>query len=108
MNNLHIWLTVAVIALVTAALRFLPFVIWGDKRKTPKLITKLGGTLPYAIMGMLVIYCLKETSFASLDGFLPALISCIVVAVSYILKRNTLISIILGTLCNIILVQFVF
>lgn len=108
MDNFYDWLTVAVIALVTAALRFLPFVIWGNNKKTPHIIEKLGKTLPFAVMGMLVIYCLKDISFLSMDNFLPALISCLVVGVSYVLKRNTLISILLGTVCNIILVQFVF
>ncbi len=108
MDNFYVWLTVAVIALVTAALRFLPFVIWGNNRKTPRIIEKLGKTLPFAVMGMLVIYCLKDISFVSIDNFLPALISCLVVGISYVLKRNTLISILLGTVCNIILVQFVF
>ncbi len=108
MDNFYVWLTVAVIALVTAALRFLPFVIWGNNRKTPHIIEKLGKTLPFAVMGMLVIYCLKDISFVSIGNFLPALISCLVVGISYVLKRNTLISILLGTVCNIILVQFVF
>ena len=108
MNNSYIWLAVAVISLVTALLRFLPFLIWGQNKKTPKIIEKLGRTLPYAIMGMLVVYCLKDISFNSIQGFLPTIISSLVVIVSYILKRNTLISIVLGTVCNIILLQFVF
>lgn len=108
MSNFYVWLTVAVIALVTALLRFLPFVIWGDNRKTPKIIEKLGKTLPYAIMGMLVIYCLKEMNFGSIEGYLPTFISTLVVVTSYVLKRNTLVSIIFGTLCNILLLQFVF
>ena len=42
MSDLHTWTVVAVIALVTAALRFLPFVVFGGDRKTPKMIDKLG------------------------------------------------------------------
>ena len=108
MNSSYIWFSVAVIALVTALLRSLPFFIWGHGKKTPEIITKLGNSLPYAIMGMLVVYCLKDMSFGSMEGFLPTIISSLVVIVSYILKRNTLISIVLGTVCNIILLQFVF
>ena len=108
MNNSYFWLSLAIIALVTAFLRFLPFLIWGENRATPKIIAKLGDTLPFAIMGMLVIYCLKDISFTSINGFLPALISSLVVIASYILKRNTLISVILGTVCNILLLQFIF
>lgn len=108
MADLHTWGLVAVIASVTALLRFLPFVIFSDNRKIPKTIEKLSKILPYAIMGMLVVYCLKEISFGSVSGFVPALIACVVVGVLYVWKRNTLISIICGTLCYMVLVQVVF
>lgn len=108
MNDLHTWSIVAVIALVTASLRFLPFAIFNGSRKTPKIIEKLGRMLPFAIMGMLVVYCLKDISFKSVSGFLPMLIACIVVGGLYIWKRNTLISIICGTVCYMFLVQIVF
>lgn len=108
MYNLHTWGMIAVIALVTAALRFLPFIVLSGNKKTPKIIEKLGLILPPAIMGMLVIYCLKGISFTALSGFLPPLISCAVVGILYIWKRNTLISIICGTVCNMILVQLIF
>lgn len=108
MNDIHTWAIVGVIALVTAAIRFLPFVIFNDGKKTPKIIEKLGKVLPYAIMGMLVVYCLKGVSFVNLSGFLPALIACLVVGVLYVWKRNTLISIVAGTVCYMVLVQVVF
>lgn len=108
MNNLHVWLTVAVIALVTAATRFLPFLIFRGERKTPAIIDKLGRILPFAIMGMLVVYCLKGVTVTSVSGFLPELIACIVVAALYLWRRNTLISIVAGTVCYMLLVQLVF
>ena len=103
----YIWCAVAVMALVTAALRFLPFMLFTGG-KTPKMIEKLGKVLPYAIMSMLVVYCLKDTHFTSPAGFLPPLISCGVVVLLHIWKRNTLLSIIAGTLCNMLLLQIVF
>ena len=108
MGDLHTWLAVAVIALVTAALRFLPFLLFSGKKKTPKLIEKLGRVLPYAIMGMLVVYCLKGVHFTDVGGYLPPLIGCLVVGVSYVWRRNTLVSIVLGTVCYMLLVQLVF
>lgn len=108
MTDLHTWYAVAVIALVTAAIRFLPFVIFNGNRKTPKIIEKLGRVLPYAIMGMLVVYCMKDVDFTNHTSFLPMLIACLVVGVLYIWKRNTLISIISGTVCYMVLVQMVF
>ncbi|MBO5271017.1 MAG: AzlD domain-containing protein [Clostridia bacterium] len=108
MNDLHAWLTVAVIALVTAALRFLPFLVFRGDRETPRFIQKLGNLLPYAIMGMLVVYCLKDVRFTDLSGFLPQLIAVLIVTGTYLWRRNTLVSILSGTISYMILVQFVF
>lgn len=108
MGNTHTWLLIAVIALVTAFLRFLPFLVFNEKRKTPKLIDKLGKSLPYAIMGMLVVYCLKDITFSSIGGYLPYVIATVVVLLLHIWRRNTLISIVSGTVVYMLLVQFVF
>ena len=104
----YYWLAVAVIAAVTAAIRFLPFLIFKNGRATPKLVEKLGRLLPYSVMGMLVVYCLKGVRFTDLSGFLPELIASCVVCGLYIWKQNTLVSIISGTLCYMILVQMIF
>lgn len=103
----YIILAVAIMALVTAAIRFAPFLLFSGK-KTPKVITYLGNALPCAVMGMLVVYCLKGVTFSSMGGWLPTLIAAAVVVISYLIKRNTLISIVGGTLCYMLLVQFVF
>ena len=108
MSNLHAAATVAVVALVTAGLRFLPFLIFGENRTTPPLITYLGQVLPYAIMGMLVIYCLKDVSFISGSFGIPEMIGCAAVALLHVWKRNTLLSIGAGTICYMLLVQLVF
>ena len=108
MPELHSLAIVAVAALVTAGLRFFPFLLFGENRKTPQIITYLGTVLPFAIMGMLVVYCLKDVSFSAPGGWLPQLIGCLVVAGLHIWKRNTLLSIGAGTLCYMLLVQFIF
>ena len=108
MNETYLWLTVAVIALVTALIRFLPFWIFGSGRKAPPLIEKLGRLLPCAVMGMLVVYCLKDVTFTSLSSFLPALIASVLVCALHVWKRNTLLSIACGTVCYMLLVQVVF
>ena len=108
MPDLYSALTIAVIALVTAALRFLPFLIFRENRKTPPLVSYLGQVLPYAIMGMLVIYCLKGISFAAFPFGIPEIIGCLVVILLHIWKRNTLLSIGAGTVCYMLLVQLVF
>lgn len=108
MPDIHAALIIAVVALVTAGLRFLPFLIFGENKTTPPLITYLGQVLPFAIMGMLVIYCLKDVSFVSGSFGIPEVLSCAVVALLHIWKRNTLLSIGAGTVCYMLLVQFLF
>ena len=108
MTDLHSAAIIAVIALVTAALRFLPFFIFSESRKTPPLVTYLGQVLPYAIMGMLVVYCLKDVSFVSGSFGIPEAIGCAAVALLHIWKRNTLLSIGAGTVLYMLLVQLVF
>ena len=108
MNNLHSALIVAVTALVTIGLRFLPFVIFSGNKQTPPFVAYLGRVLPYAIMGMLVVYCLRSTSIRTAPHGLPELISCVLVAALHLWKRNTLISIVGGTACYMLLVQLVF
>jgi branched-subunit amino acid transport protein AzlD len=96
---------IAVAALVTALLRFLPFWIFGGKRKTPELVTYLARVLPYAIMGMLVIYCLKDMTA---PFGLPELLGCAAVVLLHVWKRSTLLSIAGGTACYMLLIAFVF
>lgn len=108
MPDLHSVALVAVMSLVTIALRFLPFLIFGENRKTPAIITYLGQVLPYAIMGMLVIYCLKGISFVAAPFGLPELLSCGAVVLLHLWKRNTLLSIGAGTICYMLLIQLVF
>lgn len=108
MSNVHSIMIVAVTALVTLVLRVLPFLIFSGNRETPPVVAYLGRVLPYAIMGMLVVFCLKEVSFASAPYGAPEFISCFVVAVLHIWKRNTLLSIAGGTACYMVLLQAVF
>lgn len=108
MNNTYPLLAIAVIAGVTALLRFLPFIIFNDKRKTPPIILWLGKMLPFAIMGMLVVYCLKNLSFIRYPYGIPEIIACGVIILLHLWKRNAILSIAGGTICYMILVQMVF
>ena len=74
---MHDVLLIVVAVLVTAATRFIPFLIFGEKRKTPPIIEYLGKVLPFAIMGMLVVYCLKDVTILRFPYGLPEIISCI-------------------------------
>lgn len=104
---MHSILLIVVMSLVTIFLRFLPFWIFGN-RKTPDSIVYLGKVLPYAIMGMLVVFCLKSVSFMVNPYGIPEAIACLVVVLLHVYKRNTLLSIIGGTVVYMVLVQVVF
>ena len=102
-----VWIIVTA-TLVTMATRFLPFLIFGNGKKTPAIITYLGKVLPYAIMGMLVVYCMKDVAFLSAPYGIPELLGCVVVAILHLWKRNSLLSIGVGTVFYMVLVQLVF
>ena len=108
MTDTYVIATVVIASVITAALRFAPFLIFGKGRKTPELVAYLGKVLPCAIMGMLVVYCLKDISLTSAPFGIPELLGCLIVAGLHIWKRNTLVSIGLGTLCYMLMVQFLF
>ncbi len=107
-TTLHSVLLVLVMAVVTYLLRAFPFLVFSGKKPTPEFVLYLGKVLPYAIIGMLVIYCVKDISFVSMGNFLPYIIAGAVVVLLHVWKRNTLLSIIAGTLSYMALVQFVF
>ena len=107
MPDLHSASLVAVVALVTMGLRFLPFLIFRG-RETPPFIVYLGRVLPYAIMGMLVVYCLRNTAIFSAPYGIPELMSTALVVGLHVWKKNTLLSIIAGTVCYMVLMQMVF
>ncbi len=99
---------VAVIALVTFATRVLPFLIFPGNKKTPPFVAYLGNVLPYAVMGMLVVYCLKSVNPLTAPYGLPELISIVLVIVAHKWKHNLLLSIAGGTVVYMFLIQVVF
>ena len=103
MNSAQAIIAIGVMSLVTILLRFLPFVVFGHK-KTPKFLEYLGKVLPYSVMAMLVVYCLKDVNFTNA---LPQIISVLLVIVCHVWKRNTLLSILAGTICYMILIRII-
>ena len=97
---------IAVMAVVTMILRFLPFIVFS--KETPAYISYLGKVLPAALIGMLVIYCLKDVSVLESPHGIPELIAALSVVVLQAWKRNSLISILSGTVIYMLLVQLVF
>lgn len=97
---------ILVMAGVTALLRFLPFVLFA--KNTPKPILYLGEVLPYSVMAMLVVYCLKGTNFVGNTHGIPEVVSVAVVVLLHKWKHNTLLSILAGTICYMVFVQVIF
>ena len=99
----HALLLVGVMAGVTVLLRFLPFLVFA--RSTPKFVLYLGEVLPYAIMAMLVVYCLKGISFARAPYGAPELLAVAATAGLHKWKHNTLLSIVVGTVLYMALLR---
>jgi branched-subunit amino acid transport protein AzlD len=97
---------IGVMALVTVFLRFLPFLVF--RKRTPQYISYLGRVLPPAIIGMLVIYCLKDMTPQAPPFGIPELIATACVVGLQVWKRNSLISILTGTIIYMVLIQTVF
>lgn len=96
-------LLIVIMSLVTQVIRFLPFAVFA--KGTPKPILYLGRVLPPAIMAMLVVYCLRNTSFTGKNHGIPEMVSVALVIGLHKWKHSTLLSIIGGTACYMLLVQ---
>jgi len=105
-GTVHSAVLVAVMSAVTILLRSLPFLVF--KGRTPKYILYLGQVLPPAIIGMLVIYCLKDVRMTAAPFGAPEIIASALVAAVQAWKRNSLLSILAGTAAYMLLIQLVF
>lgn len=106
MFDIHAGYVVLISGFITGLLRFLPFIAFGKRR--PEFILYLGRVLPYSVMAMLVVYCLKGVNLFAGSHGIPEAIAVIVVVMLHIWRRNTLLSIIAGTGLYMFLVQSVF
>jgi branched-subunit amino acid transport protein AzlD len=96
------------VILGTILTRALPFLLFPEHKEIPKYIKYLADILPFTIIGMLVVYCLKDISFTQSPYSIPEAISIVVIVVLHIWKKNTLLSIGGGALFYMVLVQYVF
>lgn len=100
-------ITVAVVVLGTMTTRFLPFLIFPEGKEPPAVITYLGTVLPYAVIGLLVVYCLKDVPGSGHYG-IPELIAILFIVALHKWKKSTLLSIGGGTVLYMVLVQTIF
>lgn len=108
MTTTEALITVAAMMLGTMTTRFLPFILFPEGRKTPPYIVYLGKVLPYAVVGMLVVYCLKSVDLKQMPYGIPEALAIVAIVILHAWKKNTLLSIGAGTLVYMLLVQYVF
>lgn len=99
---------IALVALTTFLTRVFPFILFPAGRRVPKTVDYLGRVLPPAVIGMLVVYCFKSVSPTSFPFGLPEIIASAAVILLHAWKRNNLLSIGIGTVLYMVLVQTVF
>jgi branched-subunit amino acid transport protein AzlD len=104
----QLFLFFAVVILGTVLTRALPFLLFPENREIPRYVKYLADVLPFTIIGMLVVYCLKNISFVQQPYALPEAISIAVIVLLHIWKKNTLLSIGGGALLYMLLVQYIF
>lgn len=117
MTQTQIFLILILLSISVMITRFLPFFVFGRKGQTPKVIDYLGKVLPAAMMGLLVIYCFKDYDFPQKlqdllsiqfiqSDFFAGCVAGIATALIHLIKRNTILSIVLGTVLYMILINF--
>lgn len=99
---------ILVAAAATFATRLFPFAVFGKSKEIPKFVKYLGDVLPLAILGALIVYCLSDFTSGNINIIIPKLIAVAATAVMHIWKRNTLLSISVGTIGYMLLIHYVF
>lgn len=107
-TTIHEVMIVAAMTVGTVITRFLPFLLFPAGKETPKFVDFLGKTLPFATMGLLVVYCLKGVSITAAPHGLPEFLAILLIVFLHRLKGNSLLSIGAGTIFYMFLVQAVF
>lgn len=106
--NFYPLIVILTAAVITALIRFLPFSLFNREKELPRWVRYLGNILPPAVMSVLLVYCLRSVDFTAVSHGIPELVSAAAVIILHIWKRNTLLSIGVGTVLYMILVQVVF
>lgn len=108
LTNIQTLIMILLIALGTAITRFSPFLLFPDSKEPPKIIHSLGKLLPSAMMGLLIVYCLKNISIFNSPFGIPEFIAIFIVVILHKWKNNVLLSIGGGTITYMLLIQIVF
>lgn len=102
-KNVHTIILILCMSIVTMFTRFISFFIFGGEKKVPDSVVYLGKYLQPAIITMLIVYCLKDIKFNVVPYGGPELFCIALVFLIQYFKKNTLLSILLGTICYMVL-----
>lgn len=105
MSNMQMFWTIFIIAVAVQTTRWLPFIFFRNSDRLPDAVTYLGKVIPAAMMGMLVVYCYKDYDFTAFSSALPAVAAGLGCAGLHLWKRNTILSIALGTALYMLLLR---
>ena len=105
MTNIQMIIIIFLLGLSVQVTRWLPFLIFDNKTELPGIIEYMGKVLPAAMMGLLVIYCFKDYDFSKTEVLIPALAGAVSVAAVHLWKRNTVLSISVGTIIYMVLLR---
>ena len=108
LSNWQMLIIIGLAALGTLFTRALPFLLFPANKVTPPYILYLGKVLPFAVIGMLVVFCFRNISIINSPNGIPELLGVLVVATLYLWRRNSLLAIGGGTAVYMFLVQVVF
>jgi branched-subunit amino acid transport protein AzlD len=108
MNHTYTVAVMVVIALITLATRAFPFIVLGSKREVSERVLYIGRVLPPAVIAVLVVYCLRNITPLTAPHGLPELISVGLIVALHLWKKNTILSVLSGTVCYMILIRTLF
>lgn len=107
MTGLQYAAIIGAVALGTMLTRFLPFLAFGGEKPAPKYVRYLGKALPGAALGLLVIYCLKNVDVTAGNHSIPVFAAMLITAGLHIWRKNMLLSIAVGTVAYILMINFI-
>ena len=108
LSNTSLLLIILVSALAVFLTRSGSFFLFPAGKQTPKVVLFLGDALPCALMALLVVYCFKNLNPLAYPHGVPEVIAVATVVGLHLWRKNSLLSIIVGTVVYMFLIQVVF
>ena len=105
MTSTYIFIAIIISAIVTLFTRALPFIFFRSKRNVAPAVSFIAKTLPVAVITILIIYSVSDISFSSINGWVKEVLGILFVIIIHLLKRNTLLSVLGGTLFYMFLIH---